>query len=65
MKHEPKKTALCAAENVPTGINSKQKNGLSQTELRAGWPFAKRALNLLPEPKDDVCLGDERYYAND
>ena len=50
------KPTLPAAESAPTGTRSQPKNVLTQSELKAWWPFTRLAPSQMPKPKREECL---------
>ena len=44
------KPTLPVAESAPTGTRSQPKNVLTQSELKAWWPFTRLDPRLFPKP---------------
>jgi len=50
------KPTLPAAESALTGTRSQPKNVLTQSELKAWWPFARLDPRRMPKPEREECL---------
>jgi hypothetical protein len=51
-----KKRTLPAAVNVQTDTRSQPTNVLTQSELRAWWPFTRLDPSRIPKPVYEECL---------
>ena len=50
------KPTLPDAESALTGTRSQPKNVLTQSELKAWWPFTRLDPRRMPKPEREECL---------